>query len=315
MSICKVLLCSSIFAILAGNGIQAGGLSEEQKKEVAQLVDENVRKMLTEHPEEFISAIDAGVQKRQYEFAKKIEQNATTNKDKLFGARFVIGNAKGPLKLVVFFDPLDPISQKFNSEVMSQIAKERTDVGFYLTPVSIYGGQEGGDSGPSSLLATKAIIAASLQNVDKTGVFWSKFPDAHGKIELTVTRLSQLAKESELDADKLSKDIESEAIARELEANGQLAVDIGIPPRLPLIFISTDKGLEIIPPLVKEKMNQALDAVKNGRPWQEILIAPGPEAAAEGKPAAEAKLEAKPEAKPEGTPAAESKPEGAASKG
>ncbi|MDR1907626.1 MAG: DsbA family protein [Holosporales bacterium] len=268
----KSLLCSSILAFFVGCNNNENGKNESQKSEISeQRIVEVVRKMLAEHPEDFVTAIDAGVQKRQQEVITKIEQNATSNQSKLFNAKLVIGDSKAPVKLALFFDPLEPVSKKFISEVMMPIAKERNDVAFFLVPVSVYGEQEGNASAPTSLLAAKATIAASFQNSQKAVDFLLKFPDIRDHTALTTTRVLQFAKEAGLDSEKLKSDIENESMQQELIAHGRIAIDIGIPLQMPVIFISTNKGLEMIPAFIKDKMDLVVDAVKANRPWQDAL--------------------------------------------
>lgn len=262
------LLCATTGLFLVGCN-QQSPITNKQKSEIEKIAKSVILDMLENEPEIFVGAIDRAMQKQQRQAAQKIELGATESQQRFWASKLVIGNKDAKLKLAVFFDPLDPVSQKFNLEVMDLIVKERSDVGFFLIPVSIYGAQEG-QSGPSSLLSAQALIAASWQNPDLALALWSKMPNINK--EFPKTKLLQIATEIGLDATRLDRDIKSDAARQALVGNGKLAVDIGIPAQLPVIFIrKSDGNLELIPPFVKEKLALVLDAIRDDRPWIEAI--------------------------------------------
>jgi hypothetical protein len=256
-------------------------LTDAQKKEVDGIVRSVLDNVLETEPSKFITAIDKAVQQQQREAAQKVEQNATESQQKFWDSKLVIGQTSAKTRLAVFIDPLDPISQRFYSEVMIPLVKERSDVCFFLIPVSIHGEQEENPSAPHSLDAAKAIIAAVWQSPEKALALWKKMPTIHN--EFPKTLLFKYAAEAGLDSDRLERDMNSEPAKIELMNNGQLAVSIGIPLQLPVILVRTEDGtLNLIPPFVKERLVLVLNAIQQGKPWQSVL----PEANADAPAAA-----------------------------
>ncbi|MDR1207977.1 MAG: hypothetical protein LBJ89_01345, partial [Holosporales bacterium] len=260
-------------------------LSENQKSEIERIVRDTLDKVLESDPGKFVAAIDKAMQQQQREAAQKVEQNATESQQKFWGSKLILGSPGAKLRLAVFIDPRDPVSQKFYAEVMIPIVKERSDVCFFLIPVSIYGAQDEKPTEQASLIATKALIASTWQSPEKALELWKSMLTIHQEYPMTL--LLRHAREAGLDVDKLKSDIESEVAQRELIANGQLAVDVGIPIQLPVIFIlGQDKRMSIMPPFVKDRMVAVLNAAAKGEQWQqgisELSAAPD---ASENKPA------------------------------
>ncbi|MDR3285200.1 MAG: hypothetical protein LBS83_00770 [Holosporales bacterium] len=270
MNFRNALLCSiGAFVLVGCEKVENSNSSREEK--IKKIAREVVSEILENEPERLLKAMEAGVQKQQQQATKKIEAMATESQQKFWSSKLVIGNKDAKLKLCIFFDPLEPVSQKFREDVMEQIAKERSDVGFFLIPVSIYSGGEADRPGPNSILAAQSIITACWQSPAKAIALWGKMPSLEK--ELSETILLGIAKEVGLDSEKLKVDIKSNTAHETLVANGQLAVQIGIPLQLPVIFIrKLDGGLEYIPPFIKEKMVLVLDAVNNDKPWEMALV-------------------------------------------
>lgn len=270
----KRILGSSCVA-LALVGCNDGAKQESnQPEKMDQLVHDVVTKMLEKEPELFVAAIDRAVQNQQKQLALEIENAATQAQEQFWSSSLVMGNKEGKLRLAVFFDPLDPVSQKFRSEVIEPIVKARSDVGFFLVPVSIYGGvaREGEATGPSSVAAAQALIAASWQDSKKALTFWSKMPNINK--EFPPTKMKQLAETCGLNIEQLDRDMKGNAAHQMLVANGQLAITIHIPLQLPVIFIRNNNNtMNMIPPFVQAKMINVLDDVLNGKPWDSTFIA------------------------------------------
>jgi hypothetical protein len=158
---------------------------------------------------------------------------------------------------------------------MEKIAKERSDVGFFLIPVSVYGASDKG--GPksgevSSVLAAQAVIAAAWQDPMKAVAFWAKMPPMNKEASKTV--ILGIAKEVGLDSEKLERDLSSDSANAALISNGLLAENLGLPIQLPVVFLrQLDGTLSLIPPFVKDKMIIVLDAVNDGKPWAPAIAA------------------------------------------
>jgi hypothetical protein len=263
---------SVLFLVGCSEKGSSDNLSEKQKEEIKRIANDVVKNMLADEPELFVKAIDLAMHKQQQQAAQKIEERATEEQDTLLKAPIVIGNKEAKVKLVVFFDPLEPISQKFRDEVVNPTVKERNDVGFFCIPVSVLSSTgAGSQDGPVSLVASKAIIAACEQSPAKAIALWEKMPPGDQK-EVTQTSINKYAKEVGLAVDQLEKDMKDSH--EKLIENGKLALKIGVPAQLPVVFILTkDRKFELVPPFVKDKMRLVLDAVRLGKPWAQAIAA------------------------------------------
>lgn len=240
------------------------------RDEVKKIAQEAVVDMLNNQPEMFVSAIERAMQRKQQEKIEQMGTKATKVQSKFWASKLVIGNKEAKLKVAIFIDPLDPLSQQVRNEVLLPLAGERSDVGFFLIPISAFEGD--GKELPSSMLATKALIAAANQDAKKAVAFWEKMPPL-GK-EFPRTKILKAATEAGLDVKKLEKDLEDKTIGEKEDANRQLAAGMGASAQLPVIFLRfPDDHLEFLPPLVKEKMTIALDAALKGKPWMEAVSA------------------------------------------
>ena len=250
---------------MAGCDQKDKNCSQEQMTPVVKSI---VEEMLDKEPEKFVKAIDKAMANQQREALQKIEQKATEMKERFWTSSLVIGNKDAKLKLAVFIDPLDPLSQKFREEVMSPLAKERSDIGFFLIPVSVYNSETG--KGPSSVEATKVLLMAAQQNAAAAMELWAKFPPVDS--EMAESQVAQWAADVKLDAEKLKQDVKSDRAQQSLIENGRFAVSLGIPPQLPFTFVMKPDGTLIhIPAFVKDKMIKALDAIRDGKSWQEVI--------------------------------------------
>ncbi|MDR0632679.1 MAG: thioredoxin domain-containing protein [Holosporales bacterium] len=269
MNLKKVLVYPLAAVALVGCD-KSDSLSEKQKTEVEGIVDKKIAEMLEKEPGKLLAAIEKAMQQQQQQAAKKIETSATEQQQKFWEAKLVIGNRDAQIKVCVFIDPLEPVSQKFREDVMEPLVKERSDVGFFIIPVSVYaGGSE--EMAQSSLLAAQAVIAASWQSPERAIALWAKLSINK---EVTRTTVLKVAEEVGLDREKLAKGMESQEAREVLIENGKLAVQLGVPPQLPVIFVrKSDGSLEIIPPFIKDKIGIVFDAIRDDKPWEPALAA------------------------------------------
>lgn len=276
----RLLGCLGALLLVTGCDQKGKNCSREQ---IEPWVKAIVEDMLENEPEKFVKAIDKAVANQNRKALQEVEQKATEAKDRFWASSLVIGNKDAKLKLAVFIDPLDPLSQKFRDEVMTPLAKERSDIGFFLIPVCVYNSESG--KGPNSIDATKALLMAAQQNAAAAMELWTKFPPVD--TEMAESQMLKWAADAKLDAEKLKQDIKSDKAQQSVIENGRLAVTLGIPPQLPFTFVMKPDGTLIhIPAFVKEKMVLVLDAVRDGKPWQDIVTSPAKgEAAAQGSSA------------------------------
>lgn len=267
MNLRKFLLCGASLLLFPGCSKQ-DNVSDNKTSE--KLIRDVLDKILEEEPEKFLSAIDKAMQKQQQQNARKIEAKATEEQKNLFGSKLVLGNPEAPIKVAIFVDPRDPISQKFISDVAVPVIQSRQDVCFHLIVVSIYGPPEN-ESAPSSLKESQLILAAAMQDPAAALKLLSKIPDINKAFSKTV--FLKNASDFGLDSTRLETDANSAEIHKQLVDNGQQAVTIGIPLQLPVIFIrNLDGNLSMIPPFIPEKFNAVVDVVIEGKPWEEALI-------------------------------------------
>ncbi len=281
MQVKRFLWAAAVPLLLTGCD-KKGEDSDCSREKFEPMVKAIVEDMLKNEPEKFVQAIDHAMANQQRKALQEAEQKAGEMQSRFWSSNLVIGNRDAKLKMAVFFDPMDPTSQKFRAEVMEPLAKERSDVGFFLIPVCIYSSESG--KGPSSMEATKAIILAANQKPEAALKLLAKFPTI--EVEMSESQLYKWAEEAGLDADRLKQDMKSEQAKNDVIANGQLAVTIGIPVQLPFVFVCKSDGkLEHLPPFVKEKMIQALDAIRDGKDWRLVILPPKDGAASDSSTA------------------------------
>lgn len=244
--------------------------SKVTPEDVRRIVEEVLRDYLENKPEVFVAALEKAMQKQQENKIHAIEKKATDVQAEFWKSKLVVGNKDAKLKLAYFFDPLDPVSQKVYREVLKPIAKDRSDVGFFMIPVSTFNGQD--SEHPSSLVPTMALMLAVTQDVKKALVFWDKLQELTG--EFSKTKMLKVAKEAGLDEKKIEKDLENPASQELVIENGKLAMQLGIPPQMPIMLVRFPDGhMELMSLLLKDKMVIALDAILKGKPWRPVVEA------------------------------------------
>jgi protein-disulfide isomerase len=184
-----------------------------QKQEIQKLV----RDYLVEHPEVLNEAINALQAKEDR--AKEEKQSAAVkgHKKDLFDQTdgTVIGNPKGDVTLVEFFDYNCGYCKSMFPAMMEAL-KEDGKVRLVLKEFPILG--------PSSVTASRAALASRKQG---------KYNEFHlamlgHKGSLTDDAVFVIAKDTGLDVDKLKKDMDDPAVAAIINKNRQLAQDLDI---------------------------------------------------------------------------------------
>lgn len=243
--------------------------SEDVSREkVEPIVKDIIHEMLDKEPELFVKAIDKAVAGQQQKALEDMERRATDAQHHFWASPLVMGNKEAKLKLGIFFDPMDPISQKFKAEVIDPLMKERSDIGFFFVPISVYGAEKG--KGPSSIEATEMVIWAAKQNPKAALSILSKLPTV--ETELTMTQLTKFVTDAGLDGAAFEAYMKTDDARKSLYDNGKIATGIRIPPQMPCIFVTTPEGkLVHIPPFILEKMRPALDAIAQGKSWRIVL--------------------------------------------
>lgn len=199
----------------------ADALTEGQKNEV----EDVVRNLLTKkEPEIFIKAAQAIQDKQQAEVIQKSAKAVALNKGKIFNdpTSPVSGNPKGDIVVVEFYD-YECGYCKMMQEPIRKLLAEDKNVTFIYKEFPVLG--------DNSVLAAKASLASFRQGLTK----FLKYHEAllslkehlSGKGRSARDILLQTAKDAGLDVEKLKKDMDDEAVAKQIEANVTLGADIG----------------------------------------------------------------------------------------
>ncbi len=126
-----------------------------------------------------------------------------------------VGNPKGDVTIVEFFDTRCPYCRHLDP-TMAQFLGHDGGVKLVFKDLPILG--------PASLLGSKALLAAQRQGgYEKLRTAIMQSPP-----DLTIDTLHQLVEAAGLDWPRLQHDMDDPAIQRRLDANLQLAHDIGI---------------------------------------------------------------------------------------
>lgn len=179
-------------------------------------IEKIVREYLLREPEIIYEAIQELQQRRAVAEAQRQQQAIEANKKALVANADdpVFGNPDGDVTLVEFFDYRCGYCRSMVPGLNSLVAKDKgLRVVMKEFPVL----------GADSVLAARASLAAEKQG---------RFKDFHlalmGAKELNEAAIVSIAGRLGLDADRLVKDMDSEDVQRTIEANAQLAGELGI---------------------------------------------------------------------------------------
>jgi protein-disulfide isomerase len=179
-------------------------------------VEKIVRDYLMREPEIIYEAIQELQQRRAVAEAQRQQQAVGANKAKLFSSADdpVVGNPDGDVTLVEFFDYRCSYCRGMVPGLRNLVDKDKgLRVVMKEFPVL----------GPDSLLAARSALAAEKQG---------RYMDFHlalmGAKDLDETSIKALASRLGLDVDRLVVDMSSESVQRVIDANAQLASELGI---------------------------------------------------------------------------------------
>ncbi len=206
------LLAAQSYAAPANNA--AASVSPAEKAKIEAVVHDYI----LNKPEVIVEALQS-MQRKQYEQAeqtvKKTQQTAASFSKALFNAANdpVAGNANGKITVVEFFDYQCPHCVDM-APFIAEIIKNNSDVRILFKEFPI--------RGPMSEIAARAALAANLQG--KYYEFSHNLLTANKPLTLDV--ILSVAKQSGLDVDKLKKDMDGEAVTKQLAQNMKLAQDL-----------------------------------------------------------------------------------------
>lgn len=221
--------------------------SAAQKDEIRQMV----REYLIEHPEVLNEAIDAMQAKETKAKDTKRNTVVAARKQEIFnpGEATIIGNAKGDVTVVEFFDYNCGYCKSMFQAIMETL-KDDPKVRLVLKELPILG--------PSSVTASRAALAARKQG---------KYREMHlallsHKGALSDESIMGAAKGAGLDVKKLEADMKDPEIQAIIAKNRNLADELGI-DGTPALFI----GGEFVPGAIQKDhlMELIADARKAAR--------------------------------------------------
>ena len=225
--------------------------NDAQKTEIQQILLDTIR----EKSEQFVNAVNDGMQSQQDKVRQNLQKTATTNNKRLLEASIPLGNIQANVKLVAFIDPLCPHCQNFEKLALSTL-QHRQDVVFHLIPMAVLG--------ENSVTVCKALITAAKLSPQKFNNFIKKLVDKYNKLDKG--KLSALVKEVGLDAKKFEKELNSEEVHKKLSSNIALAEELKI-PGVPTIFVVQENGeLQVMPPTDVKDFNKIIDNAKTAKP-------------------------------------------------
>lgn len=182
--------------------------SPQQSQEIERIV----REYLVKHPEVLYDAMKALEVREQAQQAENAKAAIEKYRDKLVtsSASPVLGNPKGDVTVVEFFDYQCPYCRKVVEPTFSAIAKDGK-TRFVLKELPILG--------PESTYAAKAALAAHKQG---------KYKEFHVALMEQKVRLSEAvviaaAEKLGLDTKRLKRDMEAPDVEEELKQNLELA--------------------------------------------------------------------------------------------
>jgi protein-disulfide isomerase len=193
------------------------GFSALQKNEIEKII----RDYIVSHPEVLQDAM-AELDKRQAAAdAEKAQAAVAANAATLFNSsrQVVLGNAKGDVTLVEFFD-YNCHFCKGALPTLMQLMKDDGKLKVVLKEFPVLG--------PGSVEAAKVAVAVRMQ--DKTG---KKYLDFHQKLlggrgQADKARALAAAKDAGLDVGRIEKDLASPEVRATIEENFKLAESMGM---------------------------------------------------------------------------------------
>ncbi len=237
--------------LILSTPLYAASFDDNQKQEIGQVVHE----YLISHPEVIVQAIQVLQGKEAKAFEENAKKAISENMDGLFNSESPTIENKAPkVTLIEFFDYNCPHCRTM-SKILDQLQEKNKDIRIVYKELPVLG--------EDSLIASKAALAAREQK--KYNEFHDKLMAYPGAVSSAT--VMQIAKEVGLDSDKLKKDMESDKVRTELEANQKLAISLGIRGTPSFVIgrfpAKKDMPTEFIPgETTQEELMKRIDAVR-----------------------------------------------------
>ncbi|BAT60876.1 disulfide bond formation protein D precursor [Variibacter gotjawalensis] len=203
--------------LVATTGVNAQGFSDQQRKEIQQIVKE----YLIQHPE-VLQEVATELEKRQA--AAEADRNKAAlakNREAVFNSPYqvTLGNPQGDVTLVEFFDYNCGYCKRALGDKV-ELLKNDPKLRLVLKEFPVLG--------PGSIEAAQVAVAVRMQ--DKTG---KKYFDFHqrlmsGRGQADKARALAAAKDAGLDMARIEKDLGSEEVRKSLQESMAIAESLGI---------------------------------------------------------------------------------------
>ena len=208
MKLASLLTAGALATVMSSPVVMAASsVTPEQQKDIEKVVHD----YLVNNPEVLVEASQALQQKQQQNVQQQAKAAIFENAAQLFGgSSTVIGNPKGNVTMVEFFD-YQCIHCKKMAPTISELVKKDKNLRVIYKEFPIFG--------KSSELASQAALAAAMQGK------YMQMHEALLKVEkrLDTKVVMDKAKSIGLNMTILQKDMESKEVTDQLEANRQLA--------------------------------------------------------------------------------------------
>jgi len=224
----RLIGASAAALLMLALPVAAQEFSAPQKSEIERIVKEYI----VSHPEVLQEAI-AELDKRQAAADLEKAKNAvSSNAETLFNStrQVVLGNAKGDVTMVEFFDYNCGFCKRAMADMM-ELLKDDPKLRIILKEFPVLG--------PGSVEAARVAVAVRMQ--DKTG---KKYLDFHQKLlggrgQADKARAIAVAKEVGMDMKRLDADLASDEIKVSIDESLKLAETLGL-NGTPSYIVGTD---------------------------------------------------------------------------
>lgn len=228
MILTRLLTATALVASMTSSVVMADNstLSEAQKTEMQKVIHD----YLVNNPEVLLEASAVLQQKQQQGMQDQAKSAISESASQLFNDTFtVLGNPKGNVTLVEFFD-YQCIHCKKMSPVIKELISKNANLRVIYKEFPIFG--------ESSTLASKAALAAAMQH---------KYLAMHEALlakekHLDASIIDETAKSIGLNMTKFKADMNSDAVAKALAENRQIAEKMHLMGTPAFIIASTPNG-------------------------------------------------------------------------
>jgi protein-disulfide isomerase len=252
MKIINYLIKSVVFGIIISNCCLAFAATFTSEQNTA--IEQVVHDYLIKKPEVLVEAMKILQQKQMTQMEQESKKLLDKNAKEIFDPvnRPIAGNAKGNIVITELFDYRCSHCKSMDS-VIKKIIHDNSDVKVIYLEAPIFGKE--------SAYISKVALAAMKQNkyLELHTVLLNDSSNAATKDEVF-----KIAKISGVDVVKLEKDMEDNAIEKQLTANVMLLKKMKI-PGTPAFFIANVKNKKydvIYGQFGSEVLQQKIDAVK-----------------------------------------------------